>query len=409
MELPRWRAKPALWTLAGLAAALAVAVILVIGPWLLTRGQQDNLTAEQELSARNDVRTTLIQAVGGLALAGGLVLTYRTYLLNRSTTVTEVYTNAVEQLGHEKAPVRLGAIHALAHLGQDNPARRQTVIDVLCAYLRLPYEPPAADAAPSAVHEELQVRQTAQRSLATHLCTPDRTTNGTTGSRKPLPQEVFWPDMNIDLTNASLYDVHFDGLSVADATFEGATFAGNPNYSGNTTFVGATFNGEANFYQATFDRGAFFDRATFTGDAVFTGATFTKGAGFGDATFKEDAGFNSATFSGARFNGATFTHAAWFMATFTGEASFNNARFTGGAIFPGATFNRGADFTDATFTRPINLNGATVAQPNNPEHRATRIWPDGWTIRTDTDTPDTGRLVTDEDRARSDTAPANGS
>ena len=266
-----FRAKPALWTLAGLAAALAVAVILVIGPWLLTRGQQDNLTAEQELSARNDVRTTLIQAVGGLALAGGLVLTYRTYLLNRSTNVTEVYTNAVEQLGHEKAPVRLGAIHALAHLGQDNPARRQTVIDVLCAYLRLPYEPPAADAAPSAAHEESEVRQTAQRSLATHLCTPDRTTNGTTGSRKPLPQEVFWPDMNIDLTNASLYDVHFDDLSVADATFEGATFAGNPNYSGNTTFVGATFNGEANFYQTTFDRGAFFDRATFTGDAVFTG------------------------------------------------------------------------------------------------------------------------------------------
>ena len=54
--------------------------------------------------------------------------------------VTELYTKAVEQLGNDKAPVRLGGLYALERLGQDNPKQRQTIGDVLCAYLRMPFE-----------------------------------------------------------------------------------------------------------------------------------------------------------------------------------------------------------------------------------------------------------------------------
>ena len=65
--------------------------------------------------------------------------------------ITELYTRAVDQLVNEKAPVRLGSLHALERLAQDNPAQRQTIVDVLCAYLRMPYtpprEPPVQDAA----------------------------------------------------------------------------------------------------------------------------------------------------------------------------------------------------------------------------------------------------------------------
>ena len=40
--------------------------------------------------------------------------------------ITELYTKAVEQLGHEKAAVRLGGLYALERLAQNNPAHRQT-------------------------------------------------------------------------------------------------------------------------------------------------------------------------------------------------------------------------------------------------------------------------------------------
>jgi hypothetical protein len=57
--------------------------------------------------------------------------------------ITELYTRAVEQLGSDKAPVRFGGLYALGRLGQDNPAHRQTIVNVICAYLRMPFSPTA--------------------------------------------------------------------------------------------------------------------------------------------------------------------------------------------------------------------------------------------------------------------------
>ena len=71
------------WTLAGLAGVAVIVFALLVGPWLFTRHPENSLTTEQELKARTDVRTTLVQALAGLAVAGGLVVTYRTYRQNQ--------------------------------------------------------------------------------------------------------------------------------------------------------------------------------------------------------------------------------------------------------------------------------------------------------------------------------------
>ena len=94
--------------------------------------------------------------------------------------ITELYTRAVDQLGAEKAPVRLGGLHALERLAQNTPAQRQTIVDVICSYLRMPFASPGDQApgedAPEDAHsryeqrrQELQVRLTAQRILSAHL------------------------------------------------------------------------------------------------------------------------------------------------------------------------------------------------------------------------------------------------
>src|SRR5438094_304555 len=57
----------------------------------------------------------------------------------------ERYAKAAEQLGSDKAAVRLAGVYALAGLADDWPSGRQTCIDVLCAYLRMPYTPPSDD------------------------------------------------------------------------------------------------------------------------------------------------------------------------------------------------------------------------------------------------------------------------
>ena len=54
------------------------------------------------------------------------------------------YTTAAGQLGHEKAAVRLAGVYAMARLADDWVEQRQVCLDVLCAYLRMPYEPDPA-------------------------------------------------------------------------------------------------------------------------------------------------------------------------------------------------------------------------------------------------------------------------
>jgi hypothetical protein len=130
-EWPRLR-------LALLAFAVVIVVVAVLGPlpaWL-TRHPSHGLTAAERLKAVNDVRTTLVQALGGLALLGGLFFTARTFRINAEEKLTDRYTSAVAQLGSDKLDVRLGGIYALERLMVDSPRDHPTIVEVLAAFLR---------------------------------------------------------------------------------------------------------------------------------------------------------------------------------------------------------------------------------------------------------------------------------
>jgi hypothetical protein len=61
----------------------------------------------------------------------------RTFLLNRRGQVTDRYSTAVGQLSDAFAPVKIGGIHALGSVGSDSKRERDTVIQVLGAFIRL--------------------------------------------------------------------------------------------------------------------------------------------------------------------------------------------------------------------------------------------------------------------------------
>ena len=82
--------------------------------------------------------------------------------------VTELYGKAADQLGSDKAPVRLAGVYALERLAQGQLQHRQTVVNLLCAYLRMPYTPPKDEGDKDAAQEQL-VRTTVQDVLETHL------------------------------------------------------------------------------------------------------------------------------------------------------------------------------------------------------------------------------------------------
>lgn len=84
---------------------------------------------------------------------------------DRSRVADERFARAVELLGHDAAQVRVGAMHALAGLAKSRVEYTQTVLDILCAYLRRPFrrDVDMDDFDEEQNEIELEVRLTAQR------------------------------------------------------------------------------------------------------------------------------------------------------------------------------------------------------------------------------------------------------
>ncbi|WP_410591134.1 pentapeptide repeat-containing protein [Amycolatopsis sp. lyj-23] len=203
--------------------------------------------------------------------------------------VTELYTKAVEQLGSDKAPVRLGGLYALERLGQDNPKQRQMIVNVLCAYLRMPFKGPKTGLRGRTGAElgedtdpELLVRLAAQELLKTHLSHDD---------------PGYWPGMSVDLQRAVLVDFRLSGCTLAAADFSRARFVGAVHIRGShftrrTGFYGAEFTDIANFDRSTFDEGAFFSGAHFARSVRFTRIRSGGKFQFSHTVFGESADFD---------------------------------------------------------------------------------------------------------------------
>lgn len=187
--------------------------------------------------------------------------------------ITDLYTKAADQLGSDKAAVRLAGLYSLERLAQDTPPLRQTVVNLLCAYLRMPSE--------SASEQEIEVRRAAQRVFSTHLRAAD--------------EHTFWPGINLDLTGAVL-----DYFDLKDARLNQGRFGG-ARFNGKTWFDDAQFDGEAIFGGATFEKSASFQSVRFQAEARFRDAEFGGPADFGGATFDGATFGRTPSFAGATF------------------------------------------------------------------------------------------------------------
>jgi Pentapeptide repeats (8 copies) len=91
---------------------------------------------DSRLKLQNDVRTTLLQGLGGAVLLSGAFLTWRQLQVSKEGQVTERFTRAIDQLGSDKLDVRLGAIFTLDRIAKDSPTDLGAVAEVLASYIR---------------------------------------------------------------------------------------------------------------------------------------------------------------------------------------------------------------------------------------------------------------------------------
>ncbi|MGH4010652.1 MAG: pentapeptide repeat-containing protein [Pseudonocardiaceae bacterium] len=326
---------------------------------------------------------------------------------DRDTTerrITELYTKAADQLGSDQAPVRLAGLYALERLAHSTVEHRQTIVDVICAYLRMPYTPPSMlgqsyrspeparrrrtrpltsrESRQERAEQEKQVRLTAQDILLRNLRV---TTQRRRWWRHTPPPAPTWPGIRLNLTGALLLE-----FSLTDCQLDSAVFR-RAQFTGETHFLRVRFTHMADFSGAQFTDTVYFQGAQFINEAYFRGAQFTGEVDFNYAQFLSLTSFRGAQFTGAiGFRGAQFTGAVDFRVTqFTGMTDFTSAQFTHhGAFFTYAQFTGRTNFTGAQFTSkgfpwggPLTGSAdfgcarvASAAEPGND-------WPPGWTTR----------------------------
>ncbi|MFB9909654.1 pentapeptide repeat-containing protein [Allokutzneria oryzae] len=411
----------------GYSTVAVVAVLVVAGgvglaAWLLLTYGSGNEVDRGRLDA--------IKTAGAIVLgSGGLVALWLAVRRQRTTEIalkqkdrehdhaerdaaerrtTELYTKAADQLGSDKAPVRLAGMYALERLAQSNPAQRQTVVNVLCAYLRMPYTPtvltlasahdptlsvateqttpvgeqPAPEDTTAQRQEveryeqERQVRLTAQRILTAHL---------RPGDNPSLPVETFWEKIDLDLTGATLLELDFSQCYIHAAEFGGAQFSGDAwfhraRFGGDVKFGGAHFSSEAQFSSTKFNGSAMFGGAQFGRDVWFGYAQFSESAWFSGAQFNGDAWFSQVQFNGdAWFGGGQFNEDALFSdAQFSGGARFGGAQFNGNALFDGVKFNKSAWLRRAQFNERAEFDEVRVRLDLLAE--VMRTWPDNYIV-----------------------------
>jgi hypothetical protein len=220
------------------------------------------------------------EAVRTGALSGGAVVAlYALWLNDRRRRVEEArhglegakiaderFARSVELLGNEADQVRVGAMHSLAWLAASTPRYKQTVLDVLCAYLRRPFEHPELRDAPDgdpaasdpAADRELEVRRTAQRLIADVL----------PWGEDPDPRRY-----DLDLSGARLEHLRLEGrrigrLTARRARFHGISRLGHMEATKPVLFTDATFLGRLDLREARLDGGLSFQRAAFEGEVV---------------------------------------------------------------------------------------------------------------------------------------------
>nr|EIF87920.1 hypothetical protein [Streptomyces tsukubensis NRRL18488] len=350
-ELQLWRVG---WALtATFVAALVVAGGIFYGLMTLLDFRGIDRTAKLDAKTLSDLVKLSFGVVAGAGALVALVVAYRRQRVDeagahRETTRlhTERFTAAVEQLGSDSPAVRLGGVHALAGLADDAPddSLRQTCIDVLCAYLQLPFTPdPGEDPNDQEARNHYlalrKVRHTILRLIGDHY-------------RRPRGTHRSWQGHDLDLTDVTIDgDIDFSGAIFAEGTvnFQGAEFA-----ECTVNFNRAVFaDGVVNFGRSVFSSGSVtFNSGMFCGALVdFSGAIFAGSTvSFNSSEFsKEMVIFSSCEITGGGIN---FHHSM-----FTGGlVDFNSSEFTGGMInFRSTHFNTGELSFDG-----VSMSGSRV-------------------------------------------------
>lgn len=364
------------------AAAVVLGLVLVWAGYALIDNALHPATGTPP--TRLDVLKTALTAVAGVGGAVALVVAYRRQRDLEQGRFIERFGAAAAQLGDADPAVRIAGVYAIASAADEatTDARRQQCIDVLCGYLRLPYDP---DLGANGATEQV-VKKTVSPPDAPDQPAPETTTHF----------RIRENDREVRRTITSVINAHLQpgvekswsqcSFNFTQAVIDNAVFLFAIFDNRHTTFKGTTFLSPAIFTWATFRQRADFTEAQFKGDADFQNVRFIKGASFFSAHFHQSAKFSACinqeriTFESATFDGRTLFiesrlgNASFAESTINDEttfreavieiADFNGAIFGGRTHFGQTSFIRRMDFLRATYNATVDFRAPRKWAPD---------------------------------------------
>ena len=302
----------------------------------------------------------------------------------------ERYTKAVEQLGDEKAPIRMGGVYTLVGLVDEWLEEKnldyseklkegQVIVNNLCAYIRSPFTlashydelyktSPTSKGIYKGKKEKFYAdKATLDSEADVRLSIIKEIHDRLQGSDKNRPG--VWSDFEYDFSGSTFFypidltksyykkPVNFtDSTYKGQANFSDSTYKGQANFSdstykGQANFSDSTYKGQANFSDSTYKGQANFSRCTYKGGAYFARCTYKGGAYFARCTYKGTADFVLSIYKGtADFSDSTYKGGAYFaLSIYKGTADFSDSTYKGTADFALSTYKGTADFSDSTY------------------------------------------------------------
>ena len=432
-------------------------------PWLLVSGAALGLTlmiflpviffqekTAEQLLAQSNLRLALLYTTGGAIAAFGLLETYRKNTNDRAKANADInaalknqehqaevlkeqirqfdenafkdrkaerrerYTKAVEQLGDEKAPVRMGGVYTLVGLVdewleeesirkyEDRLKEGQVIINNLCAYIRSPF---TLATRYDELSEDIPISYGVYKDNQQKFYTDKAEFKAEADVRRGIIKEIHdrlqgsdantpgtWSDFEYDFSGSTFFysidlrnsyytkSVAFHGSTYQDWTdFRGSTYQEEAHFYGSTYQKGANFRNSAYGGEADFRNSTYQDWADFSGStyqwAHFRSSIYQGRADFGDSTYggeadfcgsiyQDWADFSGSTYQWANFSGSTYQWANFSGSTYQGQAYFSGSTYQGQAYFSDSTYRSQAYFSDSTYKDVADFSGSIFYQEN---------------------------------------------
>ena len=306
---------------------------------------------------------------------------------NLNVSRQERFLKAVELLDSARSYTRLGAVHALIALADEYLADQalqaeekhtegQRIVDILCAYIRAPFElvfrydelsqnKPKPHSAYRENHQdfymhraellaEAKVRQRALQEIHRRL------RHFPQGDRRNYV-EGSWSGFEYDFSNS----VFFYPVDMKDSWYQNSVDFSGCTYYASAEFSGSTYERSAYFCDSTYYDWVFFNNSTYCGEAQWSGSTYHDSARFNWSVYYGEVSFHDSVYGGSVFfdQSLYYDEALFYSSTYRGEAGFDGSLYRGSVFVSDSVFDGEVSLYGSVFCGALNFGTDFFGEP----------------------------------------------